>query len=247
MKTKHTAYLRRKLSLLFALTSLVLLLMAVSVQAQEEIQEVLPEALPAPTVAPVCERTIKASVVALDQAIIYNRLGTLNPNGMIYALKQDVVATDSLKGIAAGNVRLRSNKRPRPIVLRMNNGYCLRISFTNLLSPSPLSNQPATRSAGVHVVGMELAGGIGSDGSNVTAKQPSVVGPGRSGICQLAAPREGYNCMYGTAATTSGEADGGNHGEGLFGSVDVQVRGAEWYRSRVTAGEMMAAKVATTP
>ena len=247
MKTKHTTYLRRKLSLLFALASLVLLLMAVSVQAQEEIPEVLPEALPAPTVAPVCERTIKASVVALDQAIIYNRLGTVNPNGMIYALKQDVVAIDPLKGIVAGNVRLRSNKRPRPIVLRMNNGDCLRISFTNLLSPSPLSNQPATRSAGVHVIGMELVGGIGSDGSNVGANPPSLVGPGGSTIYTLAATREGNNLMYSTAATTSGEADGGTLAEGLFGSVNVQVRGAEWYRSQVTAAEMTAAKIGTTP
>ena len=89
---------------------------------------------PAPT--PVCERTVKADVVALDQVIMYNRLGTVNPGGMIYALKQDVVAIDPLKGIVAGNVRLRSTKRPRPIVLRMNNGDCLRISFTNLLSPT---------------------------------------------------------------------------------------------------------------
>ncbi|HEU4770174.1 MAG TPA: hypothetical protein VFS77_22595, partial [Pyrinomonadaceae bacterium] len=215
-------------------------------RAQEEIPEVLPQALPAPTVAPVCERTIKANVVALDQAIIYNRLGTVNPNGMIYALKQDVVAIDSLKGIVAGNVRLRSTKRPRPIVLRMNNGDCLRISFTNLLSPSPLSNQPATRSAGVHVIGMELVGGIGSDGSNVGVNPPSLVGPGGSAIYTYAATREGNNLMYSTAATTSGEADGGTLAEGLFGSVNVQVRGAEWYRSQVTAAEMTAAKIGTT-
>jgi hypothetical protein len=221
--------------------------MAVSVQAQEEIPEVLPEAVPAPMVVPVCERTIKANVVALDQAIIYNRLGTVNPNGMIYALKQDVVAIDPLKGIVAGNVRLRSNKRPRPIVLRMNNGDCLRISFTNLLSPSPLSNQPATRSAGVHVIGMELVGGIGSDGSNVGVNPPSLVGPGGSTIYTYAGTREGNNLMYSTAATTSGEADGGTLAEGLFGSVNVQVRGAEWYRSQVTAAEMTAAKIGTTP
>ena len=103
--------------------------MAASVQAQNEIPEVMPEALPAPTPTPVCERTIKADVVALDQVIMYNRLGTVNPSGMIYALKQDVVAIDPAKGLVAGNVRLRSDKRPRPIVLRMNNGDCLRINF----------------------------------------------------------------------------------------------------------------------
>src|SRR6185369_11537338 len=255
MKTKHTTNRRRKLSFLFALTSLALLLMAVSVQAQSETQA-LPVALPAPTPAPICERTVKANVVALDQVIMYNRLGTVNPGGMIYALKQDVVAIDPLKGIVAGNVRLRSTKRPRPIVLRMNNGDCLRISFTNLLSSNPkshqdpedpFSDQPATRSAGVHVNGMELVGSIASDGSNVGVNPPSLVGPGGSTVYTFAATREGNNLMYSTAATTGGEGDGGTLSEGLFGSVNVEVRGAEWYRSQVTAAEMTAAKIGTTP
>jgi hypothetical protein len=147
---------------------------------------------------------------------------------------------------------LRSTKRPRPIVLRMNNGDCLRIAFTNLLSPNPkshqdpedpLSDQPATRSAGVHVIGMELVGTIASDGSNVGVNPPSLVGPGGSAIYTVAATREGNNLMYSTGATTGGEGDGGTLSEGLFGSVNVEVRGAEWYRSQVTAAEMAAATV----
>ena len=232
MKDKHHAYRRRKPSFLHVLPFLLLLLMTVSTQAQT---------------TPVCERTVKADVVALDQVIVYNRLGTINPGGMIYALKQDVVAIDPLKGLVAGNVRLRSDKRPRPIVLRMNNGDCLRVSFTNLLSPSPkshqdpedpLSDQPATRSAGVHVAGMELVESISSDGSNVGTNPPSLVGPGGSTVYTLAATREGNNLMYSTAATTGGEGDGGTLSEGLFGSVNVEVRGAEWYRSQLTAEEM---------
>ena len=161
--------------------------MAVSTQAQTKYTNNTGSTCGA-TPAPVCERTVKANVVALDQVIMYNRLGTVNPGGMIYALKQDVVAIDPLKGIVAGNVRLRSNKRPRPIVLRMNNGDCLQVSFTNLLSPNPVSHQdpedpfsdqPATRSAGVHVIGMELVGTIASDGSNVGVNPPSLVGSGR--------------------------------------------------------------------
>ena len=181
MKNKYHHYCKRKLSLLLTLLSVVLLLTGVSAHAQT---------------TPVCARTIKADVVALDQVIMYNRLGTVNPGGMIYALKQDVVAIDPLKGIVAGNVRLRSTKRPRPIVLRMNNGDCLRINFTNLLSPNPkshqdpedsLSDQPATRTAGVHVIGMELVGTIASDGSNVGVNPPSLVGPGGSAVYTVAA------------------------------------------------------------
>jgi hypothetical protein len=252
MKTKHHTYRRRKLSFLFVLSSFLLLLTASSTQAQAPSQLILPEDPPAATLppTPVCERTVKANVVALDQVIMYNRLGTVNPGGMIYALKQDVVAIDPLKGLVAGNVRLRSNKRPRPIVLRMNNGDCLQVSFTNLLSPKPVSHQdpddpfsdqPATRSAGVHVIGMELVGTIASDGSNVGTNPPSLVPPGGSTVYTLAATREGNNLMYSTAATTGGEGDGGTLSEGLFGSVNVEVRGAEWYRSQVTAAEMAAA------
>ena len=237
MKYKHHTYRRRKPSFLLVLPFFMLLLMTVSTNAQT---------------TPVCERTVKADVVALDQVIVYNRLGTINPGGMIYALKQDVVAIDPLKGLVAGNVRLRSDKRPRPIVLRMNNGDCLRVSFTNLLSATPkshndpedpLSDQPATRSAGVHVNGMELVGSIASDGSNVGVNPPSLVGPGGSTVYTYAATREGNNLMYSTAATTGGEGNGGTLSEGLFGSVNVEVRGAEWYRSQLTAAEMALATV----
>lgn len=228
--------------MLLVLPSFVLLLlMTVSTQAQT---------------TPVCERTIKADVVALDQVIMFNRLGAVNPAGMIYALRQDVVAIDSTQGIAAGNVKLRPTKRPRPIVLRMNIGDCLRITFTNLLSPTPLSHQdpedplskqPATRTAGVHVIGMELVGTIASDGSNVGTNPPSLVGPGASTVYTFTATREGNNLMYSTAATTGGEGDGGTLAEGLFGSVNVEPRGAVWFRSQVTAAEMAAAKIGTTP
>jgi manganese oxidase len=237
MKNEHHNHRKRKLSFLLMFLSLVLLSTGITAQAQ---------ILPAPSPTPVCDRTLKADVVALDQAIMYNRLGTVNPGGMIYALRRDVVAIDPLKGIVAGNVRLRSTKRPRPIVLRMNSGDCLRITFTNLLSASPLSDQPATRSAGIHVIGMELVGSLASDGSNVGTNTPSLVGPGGSTIYTLWATREGNNLMYSTAATTGGEGDGGTLSEGLFGSVNVEPKGAEWYRSQVTAADMAAAKIGST-
>jgi hypothetical protein len=248
MRDEHPNHRKRKLLFLFTFLSLVLL---TGITAQAQVQEIQVDpvetaVLPAPTPTPVCARTIKADVVALDQAIMYNRLGTVNPAGMIYALKRDVVAIDPLKGIVAGNVRLRSTKRPRPIVLRINSGDCLRITFTNLLSTSPLSDQPATRSAGVHVIGMELVGSIASDGSNVGVNTPSLVPPGGSTIYTFTATREGNNLMYSTAATTGGEGDGGTLSEGLFGSVNVEPKGAEWYRSQVTAADMAAAKIGTT-
>jgi len=251
MKDEHHNHRKRKLCFLFTFSSLVLLLSGITAQAQTQqiidpVIDPLPVVLPAPSPIPACARTIKADVVAFDQVIMYNRLGTVNPGGMIYALKKDVVAIDPLKGIVAGNVRLRSDKRPRPIVLRMNSGDCLRITFTNLLSPSPLSDQPATRSAGIHVNGMELVGSIASDGSNVGVNAPSLVAPGGSTVYTLSATREGNNLMYSSAATTGGEGNGGTLSAGLFGSVNVEPKGAEWYRSQVTAADMTAAKTGTT-
>jgi len=248
MTKKHRSYLSRHVPL-FALSVLVLLMMAAGAQAQKVIvpdEDPPPPviALPAPT--PACEHVIKADVVALDQVIMYNRLGTVNPGGMIYALKQDVVAISPAQGITAGNVQLRADKRPRPIVLRMNSGDCLRITFTNLLSTSPLSDQPATRSAGVHIMGMELVGDITSDGSNVGVNPPSLVGPGGSAVYTFYATREGNNLMFSSAATTGGEGDGGTLAEGLFGSVNVEPRNAEWYRSQLTAADMALAQTGTT-
>jgi len=254
MKNKSPIYPSRKFPLPFFLFSLALLsltALTASAQTQTDTATIVQDpadqaalALPSPT--PACARTIKADVVALDQVIMFNRLGTVNPNGMIYALRKDVVAIDPAKGIVAGNVRLRDDKRPRPLVLRMNSGDCLRITFTNLLSSTPLSDQPATRSAGIHVMGMELVGSIASDGSNVGNNTPSLVGPGGSTVYTFYATREGNNLMYSSAATTGGEGNGGTLAEGLFGSVNVEQKGAEWYRSQVTAADLDLAKTGTT-
>ncbi len=133
-------------------------------------------ALPTGAHAQVCSRSIAAKVVALDQVFFWNRMGAVQPQGMIYALRRDVVDKTTGKAeseggtLTAGNVKLREDKRPRPITLRMNVGDCLQIVFQNLLAPSPVDDeQPATRSASVRVLGLQLVGDISSDGSFVGA------------------------------------------------------------------------------
>ena len=97
-------------------------------------------------------RTLCADIVALDQMMVYNRFGSFNPYGMIYALRRDVVSTatpvkaltadqcDMGLGIeshgtdlAPGKVRLRDCKRPRPLTLRANVGDILHIRLGNAL------------------------------------------------------------------------------------------------------------------
>jgi manganese oxidase len=88
--------------------------------------------------APVCGRTIVADVVALDQAFYNNRLGAIQAGGQIFALRRDVVSVDGAKQpLTAGKVMLRPDKRPRPMVLRMNVDDCLEMRFQNLLCPLP--------------------------------------------------------------------------------------------------------------
>lgn len=193
---------------------------------------------PGPAIAAVCERNISADVVAFDQVFFLNRLGAAEPQGMIYALKGDVVPISG-STLSQGNAQLRPDKRARPILLRMNVGDCLTINFQNLLAPAPVDDeQPATRKAGIHVIGMQLVGSITSDGSNVGTNASSLVAPGGSTAYTLYAEREGAYFLYSAAATTGGEGDGGSLAAGLYGAINVQPRGAEWYRNQLTAEDL---------
>jgi hypothetical protein len=87
-------------------------------------------------------------------------------------------------------------------------------------------------------MGLQLVGTIASDGSNVGQNPSSLVSPGASATYTYIAQREGSHLVYSTAATTGGEGDGGSLAMGLFGSVNVEQKGAEWYRSQLTADEM---------
>ncbi len=285
-------------------------------------------------VKPSCERTITADVVALDQVYFYNRFGSFNPAGIMYALRRDVVKVsdgseaeshdktkteetevDLLNGdldawshgaeVAippkpgpadlelTGKVKLRADKRPRPLVLRANEGDCLQVTFTNLLSPEMNgqevmldpekrltvpekrvtaisdSDEPSTRHASMHVNGLSLVDSIDSQGANVgrngwyrtdeqgrrvaTAGQCSTdAGAAGNNLCALAAPgetrtytwfakKEGTYFFYSMGAPAGGEGDGGQLGLGLFGAINVQPRGAKWYRSQVTHEDLKAA------
>src|SRR6266853_3620620 len=79
-----------------------------------------------------CDSTVVAQVAAIDQPFMFNRLGSAMPQGMIFALLRDVVSDDSKQSCANGNCRkghvmLRPDKRPRPLVLRVNKGQCLQV------------------------------------------------------------------------------------------------------------------------
>src|SRR3990172_5812636 len=126
-----------------------------------------------------CEREVVASIVALDQPVLFNRLGASNVNGMIFALERDVINMTS--GLTLnnggdpdpGNVALRPDKRPRPLVLRVRRGDCLTINLQNLLAAAAnpnnldppqfnvfIDDQVADRHVSFHAAGMQLRNGI---------------------------------------------------------------------------------------
>ncbi|MBL0277856.1 MAG: hypothetical protein IPQ24_17605 [Anaeromyxobacter sp.] len=225
--------------------------------------------------APVaCARTISANVVAIDSPILFNRLGAQNPNWIIYALAHDVVPVASTDPTAPafcaaaapgvltpGCVRLRDDKRPRPITIRVAAGDCLDVNFTNLLAPNAnpnnainpanprlkIDDQVAERRAGFHVQGLELRGSIASDASNVGNNVPSLAAPGASAIYRYFAPKESTHLITNPGATFGGDASAGNSGSGMFGTMVVEPAGASFYRGQLTEEEMRLASTGTTP
>jgi hypothetical protein len=236
--------------------------------------------VPKPTqpAAIACTSVVTAHVAALEQVYAYNRYGSFNPQGLVYALRRDVVTEPEAAGpgqpisllpstrdeVIAGRVQLRPDKRPRPLVLRVNEGDCLEVTFTNLLSPreegedyfeDPATGrtvaleleEPATRSASIHVNGLDDAGDMRSDGANVGRNPSGLVAPGQSIVYRWYARAAGTYLMFSAAAPVGGEGDGGQLGLGLFGAINVEPRGSVWYRSQVTADDMARVTLGQSP
>jgi plastocyanin len=146
--------------------------------------------------------------------------------------------------LSPGRVMLRGAKRPRPIVLRANVGDCLEIHFTNLLDPGPIHGSAGTRYAGVHASGLELVDRIDSNGSWIGANPGAtggLVAPGKNKIYKYFAREEGTFLLY-----SGGDPSENQVTFGLFGAVNVQPVGAEWYRSQVTREDLRLASYAVT-
>lgn len=188
---------------------------------------------------PTCVRTLAADVVALDQLIVFNRLGAHLPSGMIYALRSDVVSKSSNTALLPGQVKLRGDKRPRPLVLRMNQGDCLSVTFTNLLANTRVHNeQPIDREASMMVQGLSLIDGVASAGSHIGNNPSSLAKPGETRVYNWYAPKEGTFIIHSAGALVGSEGHAGQPGQGLFGLVHVEPAGSQWYRSQVGKDEL---------
>ena len=224
-----------------------------TVSPKAETDSVKTETAPATTTAaaaPVqqqCTRSVKAEVVAIPKAIMLNRLGATIPNAFVFALKADTITTGN-------TIQLRPGKRPRPIVLRANVGDCLRIFFTNAVpqaafdSSTPNSPKVGTREVSLHIQGQEWTAGAQDDGSFVGKNSSSLASPAPS-PSPLPSPMppqtQTYNLFVRNEGTfllyTMGDTEAeptGQLSRGLFGALNVQPTGAEWYRSQVTQQDL---------
>ncbi|KYF97743.1 hypothetical protein BE20_03875 [Sorangium cellulosum] len=104
-------------------------------------------------------------------------------------------------------------------MLRVNVGDALRIRFTNLLRPADErpDDSTATRSASVHVTGLEIRN-IEALGGNIGRGPDSLAEPGETRVYELFADKEGTFLFHsGGALAGGGEGDGGQTVLGLFG------------------------------
>lgn len=236
-------------------------------------------------------RIVYADVVAINQPIVYNRFGSVNPWGMIYALRDHVEGCARAPGrpggvednskCRPGYAMLKPQYRPRPLVLRVNEGDRLVIRFQNLLMPSPSRerkldpaavggvtlppalttaqklaevaesgeepevetvdprtipdppNDPATRLAGISIVGLRTFGGDNPVATGLVGLQP-----GEATEYSYAGDKRGSYFFSSLSAVAGGEGDGGSLTHGLFGMVIVEPAGATIYRSQVSAEDM---------
>jgi hypothetical protein len=154
-------------------------------------------------------------------------------------------------------VRVRSDHRPRPLVLRANVGDCLEVNLANLLPTAPESTAGAVQSnfVGFHPAGMQLVSSSDNDGQ-IVGKNPNAVAAsvlmsedGKPAPLPDAARQYKYFASNEAVHFLSSSTDNndGQLNAGLFGAVHVQPRGAEYYRSQVTEYDLRLAETGKNP
>ncbi len=210
-------------------------------------------------------------VAAVNVLIPFNRWADVNRHGQMFVLQQDkdaarywhyplgTTADGSPGEDVAGDRRLR----PRPLVLRANEGECVRVDFTNelhkaapVLPSDPLAkaaapNPPLSGTneglptvdqfASMHVHGASFNVQT-SDGGNVGFNADTTVGTGKSISYFWRAPSvEGLYFFHDHATISGSEADGGSNAHGLFGGLAVEPAGSRWF-DPVTGAELSGAE-----
>ena len=182
-----------------------------------------------------------------------NRRRTVRPDGISRA-RIGRCPERGQPPLPPGKVMLRDVKRPRPIVLRVNRGDFLQIHFRNLLTAQGAAQTPAASPQNTlrhrHALGLrprrrqQLVDNITDDGTfaganprTASGNESGIVAPGGAAVYTLYAAEEGTFLLYSMAADYNAFRQM-QLMKGLFGAVNVEPEGAEWYRSQVTAEDL---------
>jgi hypothetical protein len=178
--------------------------------------------------AQACDQTITVNVAVLENPTVFNRLGAQNPNWITYALMRDVVHSSvsgksgevcqnpdgTLTDCQPGQVELRPDKRPRPLVVRSVEGACLDVTFTNLLDPNRANPNNAQQGQGTRATDPNWKGlfnddqvagrcasfqATGTEVRNIKS-QGAIVGANGGGVGPNAGPKDCGDIYSGLAA-----------------------------------------------
>ncbi|TRW44713.1 SdrD B-like domain-containing protein [Georgenia yuyongxinii] len=192
----------------------------------------------ADTIAPaaqVCrpgEQQRNYAISAITADVPFNRWGDTLRSARIFALDQDIPAISNwwrpLAKRAADDPAQNRRLRPRPLVLRANEGECLRITLTNRMSATPVFGLPANPRVGIQAAGVVMDV-RGDGGARAGFNADPTVGIGESTTYFWRVPaQEGLFLFQDMATPAGGEHDAGSRGIGLYGGLAVEPAGSVW-------------------
>ena len=117
---------------------------------------------------------------------------------------------------------------PRPLVLRANEGECVRVTLTNRMSTAAAHGLPASPRVGIQAAGM-VVDTRKAGGARVGFDTDPTVAIGASITYYWRVPaQEGLFLFQDMATPAGGEHDAGSRGVGLYGAVAVEPAGSTW-------------------
>ncbi|WP_298456718.1 SdrD B-like domain-containing protein [uncultured Cellulomonas sp.] len=223
-------------------TSVVATLLVVPAQTATATSAAVPGS---PTPCTSGQEVRRYAVAAATVDVPFNRWGATLRSARIFVLEQDLAATTHWsRPLAADPATDPANNRrlrPRPLVLRANEGECIKVTLTNRMSAEAAHGLPASPRVGIQaagvVVDVRVDGGVraGFDA------QPTVgIGESVSYFWRVPA-QEGLFLFQDMATPAGGEHDAGSRGVGLYGALAVEPAGSTWTDPR--SGKLLSGTV----
>lgn len=160
-------------------------------------------------------RKRRFNITAFSVPIVYNKYGDYDPNGMIYALSEEVSEIEKEVWNNFNREIPQPTESVQPLVIRVNVGEYVEIYFTNKLD----------RPASIHIQGNNYNVNK-SDGTNVGFNKTSIVPPKKSFLYKWKATNEGIYMFNDMADPRSSELASNVHG--MFGAIIVEKVGSTW-------------------